>query len=102
MDECLRYLNMTRSRAGLPEYVRRSWISIKQEIWSERGRELFGEFNRKFDLVRWGVWYERTLEYTRKSKVVENILPCMEYYPIPDTQVSYSGGALDNKAYNTK
>ena len=25
--------------------------------------------------------------------------PCHEYYPIPDTEVVYSGYALDNDAY---
>ena len=28
------------------------------------------------------------------------IKPCHEYYPIPDEQIVYSGGALDNDEYN--
>ena len=28
------------------------------------------------------------------------MLPCHYYYPIADKEVVYSGGALDNKAYN--
>ncbi|MEB3375289.1 hypothetical protein SFC43_25790 [Bacteroides sp. CR5/BHMF/2] len=58
-----------------------------------------GEFQRKFDLVRWGIWYTQTYENTGSSSLKENIRPCHEYYPIPDTQVVYSGYALDNKAY---
>ena len=68
------------------------------EIQKERGRELIDEFQRKFDLVRWGIWYTQTYENTGSSSLKENIRPCHEYYPIPDTQVVYSGYALDNKA----
>ena len=70
------------------------------EIQKERGRELIGDFQRKFDLVRWGIWYTQTYENTGSSSLKENIRPCHEYYPIPDTQVVYSGYALDNKAYD--
>ena len=99
MDEALRYLNMPKKRAGIREYARRDWKRIMEEIKVERGRELFGEFQRKFDLVRWGTWFEVTESQTRSSKIKENILPCHRYYPIPAVQVSYSGGALDNNEY---
>lgn len=99
MDIALEYLNKTRLRAGLEPFTRRSWAHITEEIRRERGRELFGEFQRKFDLVRWGIWYNATYANSRKSKLLENILPCHEYYPIPDTQVTYSGYVLDNNAY---
>lgn len=100
MDTAITYLNKTRARAGIKDFARRSWPAILEGIQEERARELFGEFQRKFDLVRWGTWYKRTLDNTRKNNVRNNILPCHEYYPIPDTQVAYSGYALDNKAYN--
>ena len=61
--------------------------------------ELLGEFQRKFDLVRWGVWYKRTYEYSDYDALKNNLRPCHEYYPIPDTEVALSEGALDNKAY---
>ena len=65
----------------------------------ERARELFGEFQRKFDLVRWGVWYERTKNYNNYATLQSYMEPCHEYYPIPDSQVLASGGALDNNEY---
>ena len=99
MDEALRYLNMPKKRAGIREYARRDWKRIMEEIKVERGRELFGEFQRKFDLVRWGTWLEVTESQTRSSKIKENILPCHRYYPIPAVQVSYSGGAIDTNEY---
>ena len=70
------------------------------EIQNERARELFGEFQRKFDLVRWGIWYQRTKEFNDYDEVQLNIRPCHEYLPIPAKQVGYSKNALDNKEYN--
>lgn len=99
IDEALKYLNMTKERAGVRLFTKRSWKKIMEEIQAERGRELFGEFQRKFDLVRWGTWYERTESETRSVALKTNILPCHRYYPIPATQVAYSGYALDNKEY---
>lgn len=96
----LSYLNATKQRAGVRLYTRENWNAIFEEIQAERGRELFGEFQRKFDLVRWGIWYERTLEETGKPAIPGNIKPCHRYYPIPDEQVSYSGYALDNDEYH--
>ena len=68
-------------------------------IRNERARELAGEGHRKWDLVRWGIWYDQTYNNTSNAQLKENMRPYHEYYPIPDTQVALSGGALDNKAY---
>ena len=100
MEAALNYLNMTKKRAGVRQFTRQQWGAILEEVKAERGRELFGEFQRKYDLVRWGTWFERTEEETRKQRLKENILPCHRFYPIPDTQVAYSGYALDNAEYN--
>ncbi len=89
-----------RTRAGASSYgTFKSYTRLVEEIRKERGRELFGEFQRKFDLVRWGKWYEYTLLYNTYSLVQTNIRPCHEYYPIPDEQVRASGGVLDNDEY---
>lgn len=97
------YLNITRGRAGLdaikPAVVGGNDEALLEEIRQECARELFGEYQRKFDLVRWGIWYERTLEYNDGSYLRDNIRPCHRYWPIPAEQVTYSGGALDNDEY---
>lgn len=98
-SNAVEYINKTRRRAGLDDYSFRTWNRFFTELLEERGRELFGEFMRKFDLVRWGLWYERTSAFTGYTTVANNIRPCHEYYPIPDKEVVYSGYALDNKAY---
>lgn len=102
-DKAAQYLNITRTRAGLGkidmDYVGGSADAFMEEIRLERARELFGEYQRKFDLVRWGIWYERTKAYNDGMYLPGFIRPYHEYLPIPAEQVTYSGGALDNNAY---
>lgn len=102
-DRAMNYLNITRVRAGLPRLTAAStggnMDALMEEIRTERARELFGEFQRKFDLVRWGIWYERTTQYNEGTYLNEFIRPCHRYLPIPQDQVTYSHGALDNKEY---
>lgn len=94
------YLNRVKTRAGIKLYTTfKTYPRLMEEIRKERGRELFGEFQRKFDLVRWGTWYEDTYAYTDYTTLKDNIQPYHRYYPIPDTEVVYSGYALDNKEY---
>lgn len=101
-DKAISHLNQVKARAGITPYgTFKTKERLLDEIQNERGRELAGEFQRKFDLVRWGIWYQRTSEFSEYQKLKNNIRPCMEYYPIPDTQCALSDGALDNKAYET-
>lgn len=99
-DKAITCLNEVKERAGIELYGNfRTREKLLDEIMNERARELCGEFQRKFDLVRWGVWYQRTYEFSDYAQLKANMRPCHEYYPIPDVQVALSDGALDNKAY---
>lgn len=99
-EKAIAHLNAIKTRAGIAPYGTFTTADrLLDEIQMERGRELLGEFQRKFDLVRWGVWFKRTYEFTDYKQLKNNIRPCHEYYPIPDTEVALSEGALDNKAY---
>ncbi len=99
----LLYLNKVRVRAGLPELsladVGGNTGLLMEEIRRECAKELLGEYNRKFDLVRWGIWYERTSQYNTGSLISRNIRPCNRYWPIPADQVAASGGVLTNVEY---
>ena len=100
LGEAIRYYNMVHQRATGTDYsLAVSYITVQEEIRMERARELFGEFQRKFDLVRWGIWFERTKNYNNYATLQFYMEPCHEYYPIPDSQVLASGGALDNNEY---
>ena len=100
LKTAIEYYNKVRSRAEAAPYsLAESYITLQDEIRKERARELFGEFHRKFDLVRWGIWYTNTKAYNNYSTLQNAIKPCHEYYPIPDAQVLASGGALDNNEY---
>lgn len=102
-SEALNYLNMTRSRAGLPDLtladVGGNTDLLMEEIRRECAKELLGEYNRKFDLVRWGIWYERTSQYNTGALISHNVRPCNRYWPIPADQVAASGGVLTNIEY---
>ena len=104
MGEAIACLNEVRTRAGLDpiEGLASSKEALLEEIQRERGRELLGEFQRKFDLVRWGVWYNQTYNNTDFATVRANILHCHEYYPIPDEEVALSDNNLDNDAYKAE
>ena len=94
------YINKVKARAGLTAYDSKGDLeAAHKELRDERARELFGEFQRKFDLVRWGIWYESVLSYTDLPQLVNNIKPCHRYLPIHDTQVAYSGYNLHNNEY---
>lgn len=99
----LHYLNMVRSRAGLSDLsladVGGNADLLMEEIRRECAKELLGEYNRKFDLVRWGIWYERTRQYNTGSLISQNVRPCNRFWPIPADQIAASGGVLTNKEY---
>lgn len=71
------------------------------EIKKERARELMGEYTRKWDLVRWGIFYDavKTTAATEFSVLNDNLRPYHQYYPISDSEVSRTAGRLTNPTY---
>ena len=93
-----KYAGITMTRAGLAA-LPPSTPNILSAIQEECAKELFGEFQRKFDLVRWGIWYERCEGNTEAKYLHEYCKPYHRYYPIPSAQIALSHGALKNEAY---
>lgn len=99
-DETMRYLNMVRGRAGIDPITNfTGFEDLTLVVRSERARELGGEFQRKFDLVRWGIWYDQTYSFTNNMTLKGKMRPCHRYYPIPDKQCALSGYVLTNDEY---
>jgi hypothetical protein len=102
------YLNATRFRAGLDDVSCNTEEEFMNELQMESARELFGEFNRRHSLVRWGLWYDQITKHaysssaTAKCDIITYVTegPCREYYPIPDQQIVLSNYNLDNKEYD--
>ena len=100
LEQTKYYLNQVKERAGIAAFtVFKSWERTLEEIQNERARELIGEFQRKFDLVRWGIWYDQTYAYTNNATLKGKMRPCHRYYPIPDAQCALSGYVLTNDEY---
>ncbi|GAB3012852.1 RagB/SusD family nutrient uptake outer membrane protein [Niabella terrae] len=75
--------------------------AFREEVKKERARELYGEYGRKWDLVRWGDFYERVSATSAEEvdAIKTNLRPYHAYYPIPQSEVDRSGGVLTNEAY---
>lgn len=52
IDNALTYLNKVKQRAGIPIYAETTKSLVEKEILDERGRELYHENKRWWDLVR--------------------------------------------------
>lgn len=91
--EALDYLEQVRARARgtnsnvLPKVTTTDKKELREAIHHERHVELALEFDRFYDLVRWGEAEEvlGTLGYTDKNK----------YLPIPQSEIDSSNGVLE-------
>ncbi len=102
-DLAMQCINEVKRRAGA-EFELKTYpgkTEFLAELKKEKGRELMGEYGRKWDLVRWGDWYRVVGETaaTEYDVIKNNLRPYNEYYPIPDKEVVRSGGILTNEAY---
>lgn len=95
------YLNASRNRAGLDLLQLNSEEEFMEELQEESARELFGEYTRRHNLVRWGIYVDQVMKYSDNDRLKENLTeaPCREYYPIPDQQIVLSNYNLDNNEY---
>ncbi|MEJ7829607.1 MAG: RagB/SusD family nutrient uptake outer membrane protein [Segetibacter sp.] len=89
------YLNMIRSRAGVPTYSGLSKDDLREKIYLERRLELHMEGHRWFDLVRTGRALSVMAPYGMKEY--------MTVFPIPQAQIDIVNDAsifAQNPGYN--
>ena len=58
-DAAYAAVNQVRHRAQVSNFANMNYESFKKALQDERGRELCFESLRKYDLIRWGIYYER-------------------------------------------
>ncbi|MFT3826408.1 MAG: RagB/SusD family nutrient uptake outer membrane protein [Chitinophagaceae bacterium] len=95
-------LNLVRARARggvsgvLPDVTTTDQTGLRTAIWKERRVELAMEHDRFFDIIRQG--RAGTIMRAQGKNFVDGV---NEVFPIPDAQISASGGQLiQNKGYN--
>ena len=111
-DAAFGYLNAPKVRAGRPQEDLKGGhqddVTFMKDLQEESARELFGEFTRRHNLVRWGIWYDQVVNYAKYATdakdcpIIEYVKegPCREYYPIPDQQIILSNYNLSNPEYD--
>ncbi|HCF80735.1 MAG TPA: hypothetical protein DER39_03420 [Porphyromonadaceae bacterium] len=92
------YINQVRRRAGLNDLSQLDQAEFREHLMLERAWELCFEGDRKFDLVRWGVYTSRTPEWN--PQVVGNIKSNKhEFWPVPQSQIDINENLTQNPGW---
>ncbi|MEM9546180.1 MAG: RagB/SusD family nutrient uptake outer membrane protein [Bacteroidota bacterium] len=76
-------VNQVRQRAGLEDLeMGMSQGVFREAIRLERRHELYGEFQRRWDLIRWGIWVE-TMQAANRSR-----LEYQKLFPISSEEIA--------------
>ena len=107
--EALKYLNMIRQRAGIPEYDSSqlpSKYEFRTAVRNERRLELAMENQRWFDLMRWGTAVSTVNEFLRTEEFYSlydyTVNPIAEWQvllPIPTSVMNINPGIAQNPGY---
>lgn len=97
-SKCYLYINQVRERAGLDPLPQMSKNDFREHLILERAWELCYEGNRKFDLVRWGVYCTRTPVWN--PQVIGNIkVGKHEFWPIPQSEIDINPNLVQNAGW---
>ena len=120
-SDILKYLNLIRERAGIPQYgtganflaVPASQVEMRAAIRAERTVELMFENSRYFDVRRWDIAKETqnkpiygmninadgSLFYAR-TKIEDRVFDNRQYFfPIPQSEIAINKALLQNPGY---
>ena len=95
------YLNKVRERAGLTDLpAGESQDSLRSEVMKERGIEFVGEFQRRWDLARWGILQQAIQSIPDDNPIgAANIQPYMALFPIAATDIVINPNLTQNPGY---
>lgn len=109
-------LNEVKKRANIPEVSSLSYEEFQKELRDERARELCFESLRRFDLVRWGIYYESIKEnlgkatedkrwatsypYMAGKQFVNNTEEKHQFFPIPLKELGVNKLLKQNKYWS--
>ncbi|GAA0562538.1 RagB/SusD family nutrient uptake outer membrane protein [Chitinophaga japonensis] len=68
-------INAVRARAGLAPLSGLDKSAFRQKVRDERRFELYGEFQRRWDLVRWGTWLQTMNDAGRPRQAYQKLYP---------------------------
>lgn len=86
--EALTMVNMIRSRANLPALT----AVTLDDIFDERGKEMFAEASRRTDMIRFGKWNQPWWEKGQSE-------PFRALFPIPLPQINANPSLVQNPGY---
>lgn len=100
LDDAKYYMDLVRLRANTNGVSLTDQPTMREELRKERGRELTGEYVRKWDIVRWGIFYESiksvSVDYPAAAA---NVKPYNLYYPIPALERVKNPALEQNNGY---
>ncbi|WP_026945187.1 RagB/SusD family nutrient uptake outer membrane protein [Algoriphagus marincola] len=86
--DALAAINMVRERAGMPAFT----SLTLEDIYDERGREMFAEASRRTDQIRFGTWNDPWWEKGQSE-------PFRALFPIPLQQINANPSLVQNPGY---
>lgn len=97
-DEAMKYLNKVRARSNAVEMEKyTSQTYLRSSILEERAKEFACEGDRRWDLIRWGIYLQamnavgRDDANVNKSRTARNLL-----YPIPTSEMNVNKAITSN------
>ena len=87
--EAYTLVNQVRSRAGVADFAGMNQATFRQALLDERGRELYGEGQRRQDLIRNGTYISNAV-----ARGKTNAQPHMVLYPIPNAVIIQGRGVI--------
>lgn len=94
------YLDLVRNRADIGGISLTNQSTMLEELKKERGRELAGEYTRKWDIIRWGIFYESIKSVAGDyATAAQNVKPYHIHYPIPSLEIVKNPALKQNNGY---